>query len=192
MTNSTDRPTSGSSRPVPDDVATAVDVSDWYWTRQQLDQIARRLGVPRAGSKTEVTQRLIAVLSGQSTSAATPKRATHQLRPPFDAADVIPDGQRMTQQLREYLITQVGPEFRFDRHMRAFFADPGGRTLGDAVRHWQQTRALPPADIEPQFEFNRFTRWFRRANPQAERTELLAAWEGYKATPRSQRPELPR
>lgn len=172
------------SRPSPDSVSTSLVLTRWYWTRAELDTIARRVGVPRTGNKQQLTERLVAHFDGAPLpQTAGRKRAEHPLRPPFSPDMVVPAGQPMTRELRAYLTQQIGPQFRFDGFMREFFADPGGRTLTDAVAHWKRTRGLR-RPIEAQFEYNRFTADFRRDHPGASRAEILAAWHDKKATAR--------
>ncbi len=178
-------------RPSPDDVSTARDVRDWYWTRVQLDQIARRLQVSRVGNKADVAARLAAALDGLPDPTPPSPRGGNGLSAPFRGDQVVPPGQRLTGDLRQWMQAQVEGQFRFDVHMRSFFADPQGRTLADAVSLWHTTRDSPATQISPQFEYNRFTRWYRGAHPMASRTELLAAWQVYKDTPVSQRQQLP-
>lgn len=179
-------------RPACEDVDTAADVRDWYWTRAELDNVARRLGLSRRGSKADVTARLIAQLAGEDPAPPPVRpRPVAGLSTPLTPDMVVPDGQRMTRGLRDWFIDQVGSGFRFDSHMRGFFADPRGRTLSDAVRLWHDTRSAPPPPIGAQFEYNRFTRWYRATHPQADRADLMAAWRVYKDTPAPRRPPLP-
>lgn len=170
------------SRPAIDDVVAPSDIDDWYWTRAELDAIAKRLGVSRAGNKAEVAARLRAVLAGQPPPASSRRTAGDQLAGNLTLETVVPQGQRMTRAVRDFLTDQIGPQFRFDAHMRRFFSEPDGRTLGDAVALWHSTRGSREAPTE-QFEYNRFTIAYHREHPQAGRDELLAAWAEYKATP---------
>ncbi len=172
----------------PDDaqVTSAAEVEDWYWTRAELNEIARRLGVSRSGSKAEVTARLVAVLTGQPLPPHSRKAVGPQLTPPFRLDMVVPAGQRMTRALRDYLTAQIGPGFRFDAVMREFFAAPAGRSLGDAVQVWHSTRGQE-REIPEQFEYNRFTRAFRAKNPDATSRQVREAWAQYKSMPVSSR-----
>ena len=82
---------------------------------------------------------------------------------------------------------RLGPSFRFDAAMRAFVADGAGRTLGDAVDHWRLSRNRRDGPIGPQFELNRFTRAWWRANPGGTREQLRAAWLAYRDAPEEER-----
>ena len=171
-----------------DEVASPEDIADWYWTRQQLDAIARRLGVSRSGSKQEVTARLLAHLSGESLTSAARRTAAG---PRLAASDIspdlpIPEGQRMDAALRAWMVDHVGPSFRFDGHMRDFLRATGGATFADLVDHWWATRGVE-RPIDDQFEYNAFVRDFRATHPGASLDDVTRAWHEYVATPVSRR-----
>ncbi|MFF5443482.1 DUF6434 domain-containing protein [Streptomyces sp. NPDC012888] len=160
----------------------------WYWTLAELSSLARELGVPRGGGKAALTERLRVVLDGGAVPAAPvrARRGGRQLAAPVDASTVIPEGQRCSQVLREFFRREIGAGFHFDGFMRAFVAEGAGRTLGDAVAHWYETRAAAaePGEIGAQFELNRFLRDWHAANPAGGRAEALAAWREHRGRPR--------
>lgn len=179
-------------RPAPDDVVTSTQLHKWYWSRAQLNLIARRLGVRQVGNKAELTQRIARKLDGlpdelPDEHSKRPTSAT-RLAPPFHPDDVVPPGQPMSRGLRYWFREHVDDSFRFDSHMRAFFRDPAGGTLTDAVELWHATRNAPAPTVSAQFEYNRFTRSFRASHPEATRDQLLEAWQRYKDTPTDRRP----
>ncbi|MEU4728882.1 DUF6434 domain-containing protein [Streptomyces sp. NPDC023588] len=164
------------------------ELSRWYWTLAELTVFARELGVPRGGGKAALSERLRAALDGVAPSAAPPRRrsAGRQLAAPVHGFTVIPEGQRCSQVLREYLRREIGPGFHFDASMRAFVAEGAGRTLADAVAHWHATReaAARLQEIGPQFELNRFLRGWYAGHPAGSRAEALAAWRAHRDRPR--------
>jgi SAP domain-containing new25/Domain of unknown function (DUF6434) len=163
---------------------TGTELRRWYWLRSELADFARSIGVSAAGGKTELTDRLAAALDDQPLPAASPATPVgRQLTGSLTDDTVIPPGQRSSQALRSYFEARVGPGFRFDAAMRSFIGDGAGRTLGEAVDHWHATRSAEPSAIAPQFELNRFTRAWHLAHPGGSRTDLLAAWNAYRALP---------
>lgn len=158
----------------------------WYWLKDELSIFAKLLGLKATGSKDLLTARITAHLNGQSLAEppSKPKRATAQLTGQLDSTTVIPAGQRSSQQLRAWFTERIGSSFRFDAHMREFIATSSGtRTLGQAIEHWHTTRNLGPTKIDAQFEYNRFTRAWHRANPIGSKTQLLDAWNNYRNQP---------
>lgn len=162
----------------------------WYWLKIELISLARHLDVATSGSKEELTTRLVAVLDGHSPPpiSRAAGRLGDQLSGNLSASTIIPPRQRSSQALRGWFRAVIGPSFRFDRHMRDFIQSDGGiTTLGDAVHHWESTRNLPAAVIDPQFEFNRFTRAWHAAKPSGTRAQLLTDWKRYRGLPLNER-----
>lgn len=156
----------------------------WYWLLVELKAFARSIGVATTGGKAELTARLVARLDGK-----VPPRAVRRPRPaapltgPLTAATVLPDGQRCTQQLREYFISVIGPTFHFDGAMRAFIDAGASQTLGAAVRHWYESRDSVPTTIAPQFELNAFLRAWHAEHPGCSHEQAVRAWKEHRTLP---------
>lgn len=165
----------------------AAEFSRWYWTVAELRPFARALGVSSVGVKADLSSRIAAALRGDTPPPAARGPARQRLAPPFTRATVIPAGVVLSRELREWFVSEIGPQFHADQHMRDFLRAGAGNTLGDAVDHWYATRDAPRPQIGAQFELNRFTRAWRVANPGGSREELLAAWAQYRASPADQR-----
>ncbi|WBC16709.1 DUF6434 domain-containing protein [Micromonospora sp. WMMA1998] len=178
-------------RPPLTHVRSGTELRRWYWTLAELTELARTMGVPRGGGKLALIERLAAALDGTA-APEPPRRAgpARQLDPPVTVDTVIPAGQRCGQVLREFFRRQVGKEFVFDEFMRAFIRNGAGRTLGDAVSHWYDTRAEAARErpVAAQFEFNAFLRQWRRVHPRAGRAAALAAWQEHRSRPVEERP----
>lgn len=173
-------------------VRAVQDITEWYWTKAELVDIARRLGVARSGNKAELTARLVAALGGPagsrvSVTTARPARPTpsDRLTSPFELTQRIPVGQPLTRQLREWLDTQAGHPIRVNRLMRAMLRNPDGRTLADLL-----TAAMSPVSdvvIGPQFERNRFMRLMSCTHPERTRAQREDAWREFRSLPTSER-----
>lgn len=162
----------------------------WYWLKEELAGFARSLGQKATGSKALLTQRIAAALDGRPfAEPASPKqRQGPQLTEPLSGSMPIPAGQRCSQAVRRWMSGQLGAGFHFDAAMRGFFAGVDGtQTLQDAVDHWRATRTAGSREIDPQFEYNRFTRTWHTANPNGTREEVLAAWQVYRSRPVDER-----
>jgi hypothetical protein len=153
---------------------------------RDLRGAAAALGLPVSGRKAELTDRIAAHLAGTTPPARTRSRGVDGLRPPLRLDTVVPPGQRMTAELQAFMVEHCGPQFRFDRHMREFFAGDGAdgvRTLADALDTWHETRGETTGDIEPQFRYNRFVRGWRAAHPRATHADVVAAWHAHRGQP---------
>ncbi|MEV7616720.1 DUF6434 domain-containing protein [Streptomyces sp. NPDC089799] len=191
-----DRPTVREPvRPSPTPALTGTELLRWYWTLAELTGLAREMGVPAGGGKAALTERLAAALDGRPLPPAPARTAggragrggSRQLTAPVDGNTVIPEGQRCSQVLRAWFLTELGPAFHFDAFMRTYIAENAGRSLADAARHWRETRteAARPQEIGAQFELNRFLRDWHATHPSGTRTEALTAWHEHRARPRN-------
>lgn len=170
-------------RPDPASVTTEAELRRWYWLRSELVGIARALEIPTSGAKLELTERIAAALAGRDAPPVVRRPPARHFAGELGPGTVLPAGQRCTQELRTYLRSRIGPAFRFDGPMRAIIS-AGGVTVADVVDHWHATRDRGSTEVAPQFEYNRFTRAWRAAHPEGDRSELLAAWWEYRSAPR--------
>jgi hypothetical protein len=86
------------------------------------------------------------------------------------------EGWRCSQALRQFFQRHCGPSFRFNGPLREFIHNGAGRTLADALAHYEQSRRAGPRTIDPQFEYNRHTREFFAENPGATRQQAIDVW----------------
>ena len=165
----------------------------WYWLKEELQILARQLGLPATGPKEVLASRLEAFLDGRPQPVTpAPVRPAARLRPPLTIHTVIPAGHPCSQVLRAFFLNALGPGFRFDAPMREFFAaNDGTATLAAALDHWHATRGEAPRAPKPigaQFELNSFSRAWHRDNPAGTRQEMLAAWQTHRSLPIELRP----
>ncbi|GAA2177737.1 DUF6434 domain-containing protein [Leucobacter tardus] len=169
---------------------TGKELLRWYWLKDELADFARSLGLRTGGGKQVLALRLAAALDGVPFAEPVSKRSgsARQLSGPLAASTVIPRGQRCSQVVRAWFVEQVGQPFGFDGEMRAFFAKTDGtQTLQDALDCYYATRGQGQKAIDPQFEYNRFTRAWHEEHPDSSREELLDAWRDYRCCPVDER-----
>ena len=169
---------------------TGAELLRWYWLKEELSDLAGRLGIRATGSKELLTRRIVASLDGVVFVEPRVAARTNgpQLSGPLEPSTLIPVGQRCSQAVRAWFVTQVGSGFGFDAAMRAFFADVDGtQTMQDALVHYRATRGAAPKAIGAQFEYNRFTRAWHETHPAGNQDELHAAWQRYRERPVDER-----
>ena len=179
-------------RPVLSPSLGAEEFRRWYWLKDELQAFARTQQFPASGSKEQLAERVAAFLAGKPlpAPAAQPRdrRSRQRLVPPLTIHTVIPAGHPCSQVLREFFVNALGPGFRFDAHMREFFAaNDGTATLAAALDHWHATREADAGSIGPQFELNRFARDWHAAHPGGTRNQMLSAWKIHRSLPVDQR-----
>lgn len=170
-------------------VTAAQDVTGWYWTRDELVQIARNHGVRTWGSKTELEERITAKISGGGPESGEPRpRGADRLVAPFALRMPVPPGQPFSRELRQWMTHRLGREFRVTQAMRDFMKNPQGGTLRDLLVLAEQ----PPerSVIPQQFELNRFMRILALQQPNLTHPDRIAAWREFRQLPSPERERI--
>jgi SAP domain-containing new25/Domain of unknown function (DUF6434) len=164
----------------------------WYWLKDELLDFCKRNKLRAAGSKPELTDRIARLLSGQEQVSNEPRPATLSSRSTpmptaFNLNTVIGTNWRCNPSLGAFLKKHCGPRFRFNAATRNFIHAQTGRTLADAVQCFKQSVApgAPKQPIIAQNEYNRHTREFFLANPNANRQAAIDAWWAKRNQPKA-------
>ncbi len=174
------------NRPVLNEQISAADFRAFYWLKSELTAFCQRYGLPAAGSKAALAERIVVFLStGEMRRPRAERRARAAKMPErFGRDTVIGSNWRCSQALRAFFVAEIGPQFHFNGVMRDFIKRDGvGKTLQDAIDAWQQAKRQPRAETEiaPQFEYNRHVREFFKENPGKTLQDAIAAWNDKKA-----------
>jgi hypothetical protein len=170
-------------------VSAAHDVTGWYWTRDELVQIARNYGVRTGGSKTELEEHITAKLSGGAPESGEPRpRVAVRLVAPFALRMPVPAGQPFSRELRQWMTQRLGREFRVTQAMRDFMKNPQGGTLRDLLVLAEQSTER--SVIPKQFELNRFMRILALQQPNLTHPERIAAWRQFRQRPSPDRERI--
>ena len=166
------------TRPALSAVLSPEDFGAWYWLKKELQAYCSAQGVPVAGSKEELTVRVHAHLSGQPLAPVRPAATAARSAVPqtLTPDTVIGAGWRLNAALRAFFVAHTSPGFRFNQALRDLFADPQGRTLGQALDAYRHSLQGPRPEIQRQFQFNQHIRDYFARHPGATRAQALQAW----------------
>lgn len=168
------------------------DFLDYYWLKEELQSFCRANGISAAGSKMEISDRIVAFL--QSGEIRKPIRTTKTNKKPdseLSLDTVIHENHRCSQDVRAFFKSVI-PNFHFSTYIQNYFKNNIGKTYRDAVDAWheEEARKKDPSYkkmIAPQFEYNQFIRDFF-ADPRnrgKSRGEAIEAWNSIKSVPGS-------
>ncbi|MEM6784638.1 MAG: DUF6434 domain-containing protein [Bacteroidota bacterium] len=176
------------SRPPLTEHLAVEDFLDFYWLKAELVGFCQRVGLPTGGPKVEVRERVAAYLRDGTVLKPAPKRSgpVDPMPDVLTGATRIGRGWTCGKRLRAYFAAEVGPSFRFNRALIDFIKTGEGRPLSEAVAVWRASKENPERPIEGQLEFNRHTRAYHRAHPDATREKVLRAWKAKRAKRRSE------
>lgn len=124
-----------------------------------------------------LAERIAARLAGsERVQAPSARRPSREMPERFELRSEIAEGWRCSQALRGFFQQHCGAGFRFNGALREFIHTGAGRTLADALAHYERSRGAGPGKIDEQFEYNRHTREFFAENPGATRQQAIDAW----------------
>jgi hypothetical protein len=175
----------------------AVEALDqYYWYMQELVAYCRRQGLPAAGQKHEVIERVRHHLSGKAVPAlrrpSAPGAGSSAKRAPAAGPRQItldtpvgPD-YKCDAATRAFFEAVIGPHFHFTAHLQRFRRANAERrlTYGDlvvewAVEHERRKDKNYTSTLMHTWEYNRFVRDYMRDKPRNEGKTLkdaAAAW----------------
>lgn len=170
-------------RPVFSRELSADEFRRWYWLKSELVAACRLLRVSPTGSKPELTERILAALSGAAIPANTPRRTRGAMPTCFTLETRIGEGWRCNAALGQFLRAHVGRGFRFNAAVRAFVHTQVGQPVSAIVACYRSSivPGAPKPALPPQFEYNRHMQSYAREHPGATRAEVLAAWKDRRA-----------
>ena len=138
----------------------------FYWEKKELTAFCQEKGIPSSGLKLELTERITHYLTtGEILKTENKMRiGTWDSHAPITATTPVIN-YKNDAKTRDFFISQLGENFRFNTYLRAFAKSPPQDkiTYGDLVIGWKKTEAEKKepghqTKIGKQFEFNQFTR----------------------------------
>ncbi|GIV59325.1 MAG: hypothetical protein KatS3mg043_0414 [Rhodothermaceae bacterium] len=153
-----------------------------YWYKQELAALCRQHGLPASGTKAELEERLVQLLTGTAKPAASRTRATQLRRkatnqPITLATRLIPGGFKFNQEAREFFQNYYGvKKFSFTKEMAAALREAEARgdyamTVADLIAVYESSRirgkdrVMPETAEEKTYQWNAFVRDFH-ADPR--------------------------
>jgi Domain of unknown function (DUF6434)/SAP domain-containing new25 len=185
----TDKP----QRPPIESVKSGAELKDWYWLKTEVMNHARMLGLPAAGAKFDIIDRIADHLDGKV--PAKPRKSGPAFKGPgFDwhggkllRETVIKPDYRNTQNVRRFFISEIGRHFSFNIAFMAWMKANAGKSLGDAVEEWKRVHALVKAGHKPAIpasnQFNAYTRAFLKDNPGRSLGDVRHFWKLKRSLP---------
>lgn len=152
-----------------------------YWEKKELLAACRMLGLPTAGSKEELTDRIHLFLKTGEVKAPAPRSV--------EASDHPIEWDTPVRNYRSDAATRAFFEkhikrFRFNLYLREHAKQsPQGITYGDLVEGWkryEEERKTGQVAIGKQFQYNQFMRDYFKAHPHSSRTEAIQAWKKFR------------
>lgn len=116
-----------------------ADYKGSYWLKEELIQLARKMGLPTHGYKPELSARIERRLRGLSDRTATKPPRSGGVRDsdkPLTLKTPVVNFNSDAK-TRAFFKAQIGPRFHFTYHVNQYRLNNKGLTYGDLVKEWQ-------------------------------------------------------
>lgn len=185
------------TKPKPPDILkikSTADFEQWYWLKEELVAYCQAKGINTTGGKFEIADRIIHFLKTGETS---PKKNQPSKKTTFTfdwhsesltLETPITDTYKNTQNVRRFMVSQVGSKFHFSISLMEWMTANAGKTLKDAVVEYQRTSEQAKdknfkTTIKPHNQYNKYLRDFFEDNPDKTMTEARRCWKLKRALP---------
>lgn len=173
-------------------IRNSVELRKWYWTKLELQNFAKHIGVSASGAKFDILNRLSESLDGRTHSSFRKvKRKSKFNWTTEDISDdtVITDSYKNSQKVRKYMISKI-PNFKFNIDFMEWVKANVGKTMSEAVTFYlvmEEKKRLGKYVPEIRFhnQYNKYLRAFFEANPNLTSADARKCWK-YKTSKPSQ------
>lgn len=174
-----------STRPHRSAVTSAAALHRWYWSKAELVEWARDVGIPASGRKPELQKRLGVWIDTGRVEHVARRTVTSDFdwtRAKLDAQTVITDNYRNTRNVRLFMQSHLGSRFRFTNEFMEWMRAHVGSRLADAVAFWRELdrkkreEGYREASL-PQNQYAQFSRALAEASPGISAAEIRRIWK---------------
>jgi len=131
------------ARPNFESIKTGKEFNQWYWLKAEMVDICKQLGLPTAGRKFDLRDRIMYALDHDGALKPEPKKKKHTskfnwAKSELTSDTVITDNVSFGPNFRRFMKAQIGAKFSCHSDFMDWVKANAGQTLGDAVDMWFQ------------------------------------------------------
>lgn len=155
---------------------------EYYYLKEELVAFCRINGLPAAGSKQELTDRIAFFLDTGKTLPPAEKRIMATGKPDADISrtSIIEDGIVCSETHRAFFKKEIGSGFSFNVRFQQWLKANAGKTYGDAIAAYDKILEEKKAGKNPigkQFEYNTYIRDFFADNAGKTLDDAIRCWK---------------
>lgn len=173
-------------RPKFENIKSGAEFNRWYWLKNELVDICRKLNLPITGRKFDLRDRIMFALDNNGAllkvkKAPKPRSKFNWAKEDLNLSTIITDSVSFGQNFRRFMQKHIGGAFSFNTDFMAWVKNNTGKTLEDAILQW---RHLEARKKDPNFKskiadnnmFNQYTRDFLEDNPKMSVADARKFW----------------
>ena len=165
------------------------DFLDFYWLKNEMSRFLKFLNLSASGSMADLKKRIVNYLrTGIIPTVKKGKKIPQiRLKGPFSLKTIIPPNMILSDEIREFFISQCGPRFRYKIDIIKYIRENPGKSFGDVAAQWERVlseereRKKIKKKIAPSCEYNRYIRDFMAQTSKKSLKEAIICWKYKKA-----------
>lgn len=175
------------NRPDLDKKISLQDFNDFYWSKQELTDFCKTVGIPTKGGKIEIAASIRHFLSTGNILQSENNKTKSTSKFDWDKEKltlqtIITDNYKNGENVRSFFKKEIGPHFSFNVLFMNWIKENTGKSLSDAIIEWKRIHELKSdknyvSEIAPQFEYNRYMRAFLQDNPELSSKDAMKYWK---------------
>lgn len=159
----------------------------FYFLKEELIDFCRKNGLPVAGGKIELTERIAHYLdTGEILTPSLTEVKKMPKRSALSKNDIIESGFVCTELHRAFFQDNIEGKFSFNVAFQKWLKENAGKTYADAVEAYyriKEEKKYSRSPIDKQFEYNTYIRDFFADNKGRTLKEAIRCWKYKKSLP---------
>lgn len=169
-------------RPKLSEVDTFKEFDRWYWPVAEMQEFCRQNGIPYAGLKADLRERLSCFFRGDPLPKANKVKKTSWAKMDLHLDTVITEDISFGCNLRGFFKSEIGTKFVCSSVFMKWVKANPGLTLGQAVEYWYELNDLVTKPgfrqkIDRCNNYLQYLRDIRDANPNLSQEDAKHCWD---------------
>lgn len=162
----------------------STTIREYYYSKEELVDFCRSVGVAVSGSKREIIERIICFLDTGEKIAPKRKIVYSNVVENLTPEDLIEENIICSQKHRAFFRQHIGGAFSFNVPFQKWLKSHAGSTYAEAIEAWYALKSDKQSRfIERQFECNQYVRDFFAANSSMTLRDAIRCWKYKKKLP---------
>ena len=157
---------------------------NYYYLKKEMVDFLRANGLPTAGGKEELTNRIARYLEKGEVIKPVSKKSAPKIFGEISEDRKIEQNFVCSEKHRAFFREKIGKGFSFNVPFQKWLKENAGKTYGDAIaayRKISKDKKTSEKQIGKQFEYNAYVRAFFKDNPDKSLSDAVLCWKRKKS-----------
>lgn len=155
---------------------------EYYYLKEELVSFCRLEGIPTAGNKKDLTERIYCYISSGEVKNIK-KKTKSNIPKSITVNTVIEENITCSEVHREFFKSELGKQFKFKVAFQKWLKNNAGKKYSEAIKVYPEIASKKTEKIDSQFEYNTYIRDFFLENPDLTLKDAIKCWKLKKSKP---------